>query len=336
MRRRVARPLAVLVGAVIAVWSSGVALAAPGSEVVCRFDPAYREVSGLAASTQHPGVLWLHEDSGSGPSLHAIDARTCATVATLRISGARARDFEAVGMGTMPDGAPAIWLGDIGDNTDSWPWVEVLRIREPAELADATVRARAFRVTYPDRPHNAETLLVHDDQLWIVTKQLARGALYRLPNPLRRGVVNVAERVQAETGLVTDGAIAPGGSQYVLRDYFDAQIFVGLPPGEPGARVDLPAQRQGEAITFSADGSALYIASEQDRRLVRIPLTEESATPGAAVASASPSVTAAAEPADDPSESALDGSSSVSPWVIALAGAAIVAVFAIAERRRRS
>lgn len=309
------------------------------ADVVCRFSAAYREVSGLAASTQHPGVLWLHEDSGSGPWIHAIDATTCATLANVRIAGAQARDFEAIGMGTMPDGTPAIWLGDIGDNQDSWPWVEVLRIREPRQLGDRTVRARTFRIDYPDRPHNAETLLVHGSSLWIVTKQLARGALYRLPEPLRADRVNTAVRVQGETGLVTDGAIAPDGSRYVLRDYFDAQLFAGLPPGAPGARVDLPAQRQGEAITFSADGTALYVASEQDRRLIRIPVDRApSATASSAPGSASPSASTPPMDGSVPSSSSTVPSTPPSslPWgAIGVAAILIAGVFAVAERMRR-
>lgn len=331
--------IAVLVGAsLVSAWAPPAHAAAP-PEFVCRFSPEYREVSGLAASTLHPGILWLHEDSGSGPFLHAIDATTCRTVATLRVRDTRgadiaARDVEGIAMGTMPDGSAAIWLGDIGDNRDSWPWVEVLRIREPAVLRDRTVRAASFRFTYPDRPHDAEALLANGGRLWVVTKQLARGALYALPDPLRAGTVNRAERIRGETGLVTDGAIAPDGSRYVLRDYFGAQLFVGLPPGEPGPSVDLPAQRQGEAITFSADGAALYVASEQDRRLFRVSLPGSDASvsvgsPSAAAPSGASTGASSAAPAEGSNG---DGP----PWpAIGLAGIAIIGVFVAAERRRR-
>ena len=259
-----------------ALLGSAVPPAATASEAsfapVCRFDSSFTEVSGLAASTQHPGILWLHEDSGGGPRLYAINSVTCKTVASLRIKGARARDFEAIAMGKMPDGSPAIWLGDIGDNLDSWPYVEMLRIREPLVLSSGDVRAKTLRFTYSDQPHNAEALLAYGSRLWVVTKQLARGGLYRLPQPLSAKKVNVATRVRTETGLVTDGAISPDGSRYILRDYFDAQLFTGLPPGSPGQVIELPAQVQGEAITFSADGSALFVASENDRRLFRMNL----------------------------------------------------------------
>ena len=202
--------------------------------------------------------------------IFAVDERSCRTLATFKIRGSRARDYEAIASGTDARGRSVIWLGDIGDNLDSWPYVEVLRILEPAALKSQTVSARTLRVTYPDRPHNAETLLANpgSPQLWIVTKQLAHGSLYSLPNPPKR--VNKASLIQVEDGLITDGAVSPQGDRYVLRDYFQATVYSGLPPGRAQMTFDLPGQFQGEAITWTADGKALLIAGERDARLLRV------------------------------------------------------------------
>jgi len=70
--------------------------------------------------------------------------------------------------------------------------------------------------------------------------------------------------------LITDGAIAPDASGYVLRDYLDVHFFQGLPPGRKIATMPLPAQPQGEAITWTSDGSALLTASEDDNRILRV------------------------------------------------------------------
>ena len=40
--------------------------------------PGLTEVSGVVASWQHPGTLWVHDDSGSGADLYAIDGETAA------------------------------------------------------------------------------------------------------------------------------------------------------------------------------------------------------------------------------------------------------------------
>lgn len=244
-------------------------------DIVCRFtDHRLTEISGMAPSIVHPGVLYVHNDSSGGPSVYAVSASTCRVLARITVQGAAARDFEAIASGRDRKGRPVLWIGDIGDNLDSWDAVEILRIPEPQRLVDQALRPRRYRFTYRDRPHNAETLLADPagPRLWVVTKQLARGSLYALPDPLRRSGTNSAQRVQSEGGITTDGAVSPDGTRYVLRDYFDAVVYQGLPPGREVSRVYLPAQPQGEAIAWSSDGRSLLIASERDDRLLRVAL----------------------------------------------------------------
>ena len=246
-----------------------------GVTEVCRFsDSRLTEMSGLAWSPSHPGVLWTHNDSGGGPYIYAIDAKTCKTLARVRIAGIPARDIEAIAPGRDKLGRPVLWIADIGDNNDSWPYVRIHRVREPATIASVTVPAKTYRVRYADRPHNAETLLADpkSQQLWIVTKQLAHGSLYVLPKKLSTSGINVAKPIRVEGGLVTDGAVSPDGSRYVLRDYVNGTMFDGLPPGRDGREFPLPFQLQGEAITWTPDGKALLVASERDNRLLRVEL----------------------------------------------------------------
>ncbi|MEI6361761.1 MAG: hypothetical protein WCP95_06475 [Actinomycetes bacterium] len=246
-----------------------------GVTEVCRFsDSRLTEMSGLAWSPSHPGVLWTHNDSGGGPYIYAIDAKTCKTLARVRIAGIPARDIEAIAPGRDKLGRPVLWIADIGDNNDSWPYVRIHRVREPATIASVTVPAKTYRVRYADRPHNAETLLADpkSQQLWIVTKQLAHGSLYVLPKKLSTSGINVAKPIRVEGGLVTDGAVSPDGSRYVLRDYVNGTMFDGLPPGRNRREFPLPFQLQGEAITWTPDGKALLVASERDNRLLRVEL----------------------------------------------------------------
>ena len=249
------------------------ARAETGVTEVCRFsDSRLIEISGLAWSPSHPGVLWTHNDSGGGPYIYAIDSRTCKTLARVRIAGIPARDIEAIAPGRDKKGRPVLWIADIGDNNDSWPYVRIHRIREPARIASVTVPAKTYRVAYADRPHNAEAILAdpNSPQLWIVTKQLAHGSLYALPKKLSTTKVNIAKPLRVEGGLVTDGAVSPDGRRYVLRDYVNATMFDGLPPGRNPQEFALPLQIQGEAITWTRDGTALLVASERDNRLLRV------------------------------------------------------------------
>ena len=302
---------------------------------VCRFsDARLAEISGLTRSVRHPNTLWAINDSSGGPYLYAIDERSCDVQARVRLAGAQARDFEAIAAGRDERGRPTIWVGDIGDNRDSWPNVQLLALREPGELTDRTVPVRTWAFTYGDRPHDAEALLADptSPRLWVVTKQLASGALVSLA-PVLDGATQTQE-LSRVGGLVTDGAMSPDGSRYVLRDYVDARIFTGPPPGQELQRITLPVQPQGEAITWSADGEALLIASEGDDRLLRIPITSEiaeaSETPTASMASSAAATVSAqreATPVGPPT--------AVMAALIAVGLLVISALLLIAERARR-
>lgn len=273
MRRWLSSGIALALG--IAALTLAPTQAAPTWKVQCNFsDKRFTEISGMTRSQSFPGVLYVHNDSSGGPYIYAVDERTCKTLATLKIDDSRARDYEAIATGSDAKGRAVIWLGDLGDNLDSWPYVELLRIREPSALKSQTLASRTLRVKYPDRPHNAEALLANPTnlQVWIATKQLAHGSLYSLPNPPRK--VNTLTKIQIEDGLITDGAISPQGDRYVVRTYFDATVYSGLPPGRKQVSFDLPGQFQGEAITWTADGKALLVASERDDRLLRVEIPQ--------------------------------------------------------------
>lgn len=275
MRIRRHRPVVVLaVTGVLAFVSSllvsPLAHADQGVTVVCKFsDPRFTELSGMARSILHPHVLWMHNDSGGGPLLFAVDERTCATLATVRVAGAPARDLEGIATARDSSGAAVIWLGDVGDNQDSWPYLRLHRILEPTSLSDQTVTPTfTYRFTYPDGPHNTETVMAYGDRVWVVTKQLAHGSLYLVP--LRKKGIAVARKLRTEGGLITDGSISPDGTRYALRDYVNVKIVTGLPPGTSAGYVSLPNQAQGEAVAWTADSKALLITSERDARLLRV------------------------------------------------------------------
>ncbi|MDX3328932.1 MULTISPECIES: WD40 repeat domain-containing protein [unclassified Streptomyces] len=225
-------------------------------------DPRITESSGLAASRLHPGVYWTHNDSDDGPYVYAVDSRTGKTVATITMKGVgEPRDVEAISLG--PDGN--LYVGDIGDNLDgTWDHVWIYRFPEPKQLADATVRATQFDVTYADGARNAEAMMVHPTtgRVYIASKREGGGGLYEGPEKLTAGGANVFRRV-GEVPWVTDGAFSPDGKELVLRSYFSARryAFEGGRLGEDHA-VSAPLQGQSESVTYTADGSAMMFGSE--------------------------------------------------------------------------
>ena len=252
-------------------------ISASSPEVICELtDPRLTEISGMAPSQLHSGVLWVHNDSGDKARLYAVQLSNCAVVGELALRDVSARDFEGLAAGVDAQGRPVLWVGDIGDNRDSWSDVSIYRIREPKKLGKTSAQVQRYRFTYEDRPHNAETILADPDsqQLWIVTKQMASGSIYALPKKLRKSGINTAKKIGSATGLITDGAIKADGTTFVLRDYFDAQFFRGLPEGVVDEKIDLPGQPQGEAIAWLPGENAVVIASEGDNRLIRVNLPE--------------------------------------------------------------
>ncbi len=234
-------------------------LAASGPTVVLRMhDPALVESSGLAVSGRHPGVVWTHPDGGTVAQVMAVDRRGD-TVATLTLDGINPYDPEALAPGSD---RRTLWLGDIGDNSVRRPDVSAFLVTEPRRLADRTVRARWFRFTYPDGPHDAEALLVDPDtgRLMIATKSFGDAGLYQAPSTLvtQEDGVNRLERIADVPPLVTDGAFLSDG-RFVLRTYTDAHVY-----DRPGHEIDsfaLPPQPQGESVADEGD-DALLVGSE--------------------------------------------------------------------------
>jgi hypothetical protein len=324
-----------------------VALAAPAAAVdgvteVCSFtDERFTEISGMTYSQRHDNVIYLHNDSSGGPRIYAVDAVTCETVATLTVAGIEARDMEAIGSGRDAKGRPVLWIGDIGDNRSSWPEVRLHRVREPKVLRDRTVASRTYRFTYPERPLDAEALLADpaSSRVWVVTKQLAKGTVYALPKRLSRSEVNVATPVGTAGALVTDGSVSPDGTRFALRDYVDAEVFDGLPPGADAQTVYLPLQLQGEAMTWTQDGAALLVASERDDRLLRVEVPAAQSVVVDAGRSATPSPSDEVEPTVGAEEGPeLTAGEDGQLPVVLLAGGLLLAaggVIAIAEWARR-
>jgi hypothetical protein len=305
----------------------------PGPPVVLTLaDPTIDESSGLAVSASHPYVVWTHNDGGSVAQVDAID-RHGATVARVTLAGIDPYDPEALAPGTDARGRPALFLGDLGDNDRRRPDVSVFRFAEPSRLADQTVPATWYRFTYPDRPHDAEALLVGPTgRILIATKALSGAGLYRAPRHLvtQDQGTNRLTRIAGVPSIVTDGAYLPDG-RFVLRTY--TAVYVYDRPGHEVARAELPPQPQGESV--AADGDRLLIGSEGvHSHVLAVPVptghTLSPPPPTTSVPTHPPSATAAPR---QPSSSGTPG------WALAGLGALVVlagaAALAAARRRTR-
>lgn len=141
------------------------------------------EASGLVASRAHTGVLWSHNDGGAQPGIFALGLDgSHLGFHRLPVGVVDAEDMAIAGGATGDD----LYLADIGDNGEERRSIAVLRFPEPEPGAPGPiVGVERFEFSYPDRPHNAETLLVDEANglIVIITKEQADGLGGR-PDPL--------------------------------------------------------------------------------------------------------------------------------------------------------
>jgi hypothetical protein len=231
------------------------------------------------------------------------DGRTAAVV---RVSGVPATDWEAISAYRDASGRPMLAVADIGDNTASRPFVEIVVLPEPP-ARDATVRPeRAIRLQYPTGAVDAEALLVDPDgrRAFVVTKGFG-GTVYEVPPDVWRGTATASGAASpaaspaassaassaaaagapatfvARAGvpliLVTDGVMGPGGHP-LLRTYSELAVLPPLDDAvtggslQPLAILRLPAQRQGEGLTLRDARTALVGSEGTGEAVLRVPL----------------------------------------------------------------
>ena len=255
--------------------------------VLGRTPAGITEASGIVAGRRNAGTLWLHNDSGAGPRIYAV-SMTGMMQAVYDLAGASAQDWEdlAIGPGPKP-GSSYLYIGDIGDNGTSRANVQVYRVEEP-DIRGASPTTpvmlssvERFTLVYPDRAHNAETLLVdpRTSDLYIVVKSGdGVSPVFRAPAPLSATAPITLQQVAVlRFGMAplpggrttTGGEISPSGDEIAIRTY-DAAFLWRRPSGMTvadalmGMPCPLPLriEIQGEALGFTSDGSGYYTVSE--------------------------------------------------------------------------
>jgi hypothetical protein len=254
-------------------------------------DKKLKEAPALAASLRYPGLYWTLNDSGNDPLLFAFDL-SGQVLAELRVANADNEDWEAMQVVPGRDGQPIVYVGDIGDNRDDRGDVTLYRVPEPeftptpGKMAvGRTAPAEAFRLSFPDKGHDAEALLANPvtGEMLIVSKDFSgRARVYRVP-PFQAGsrgnlelVAMLDLRFLGPLGnAVTDGSVASDGSKIALRTY-TAGLEYDVAPGadmvsalgrQPRA-FPLDDGPQGEGIGYRPDRQALLTTGESTPTVV--------------------------------------------------------------------
>ena len=262
------------------------------------------ESSGMAASSLYDGVIWVVEDTGEPPLDRPVIrafAESGAEVGSVTLEGWNNRDTEALSMGP----GRVLWVADIGDNRAVRETVVLHTFAEPDTLGTTRLEPVSYRLRYPDRPVDAEALMVDpvDGRVYVATKSIVGdGSLYVAPEELIATVTHDLTLVTSAPSWITDGSFTPDGEQLILLRglpsvsttaiVYDVARPGGGRPAEftQTAEIRLPRQSQPEMLTVTQDGSALLVGSEgADEPVWSVSL---------------PGPTAATTPAPEPSGSA--------------------------------
>jgi hypothetical protein len=202
-------------------WCAGLSTKTDGAVA----NRALTELSGLAASHRHPGVLWAHNDSGNGDSGNGDSGNETAIFAigpggedlgVFALPGVVGVDIEDIALA-----GDQIYLADIGDNRRQRDEALVYRFAEPDPSKPGLVReVETLHLRYPDGPHDAEALLVDptSGELVVIDKQFK---------------------------------LASGDTDTLLTAA-PAEVFVGTPPFSDKAVVDLRAEGEVSLDRFKA------------------------------------------------------------------------------------
>lgn len=236
------------------------------------------EASGVVASRQNPGVLWVHNDSGDSARLFAVNTQGT-LLGIYSIIGATAIDWEDIAIGPGPNsGVDYLYIGDIGDNAASRSSVSLYRVPEPEVSAFQSPQTFSLSGTesivlhYPDGARDAETLMVDplNGDTYVISKREARSRIYRLPyQPWTAQAQTLEYLGELSWGGAVAGEISPNGNEVIVKSYwlvflYDRPAGTNLWDSLSGEGGILPyaPEPQGEAVAFCSLGSGYFTVSE--------------------------------------------------------------------------
>ena len=258
------------------------------------------EASGLAQSRLHPDRLWIVNDGGSPPVLHAIGTNG-ASEGSLTLEPSTNVDWEAMASFELDERA---WLlvADTGDNEGARVTSTIYVVEEPPLSGNTdVVKPPDWSVSFrwPDGPQDCEAVAVDaaNGRILLLSKRSIPAVLYELPLRPASDDVITATRLGPVDSLPQPTAddlaraapernwhwqptaldVAPDGRAAVILTYRAVYHFdrVNDEPWiealrKPTTVIDLGGIREAEAIAFVDQGVVLFTVEAPAAPLYRI------------------------------------------------------------------
>lgn len=244
------------------------------------------EASGLVASKNFPGKLWVHNDSGDKNRIFLMN-QDAGYQGTIYLNGVINRDWEDIAISRFPDNESYIFIADIGDNdANYYNEYYIYKFKEPKEAPtpnnDLYIgNIETIKFKYSDGSRDAETLLIDHKtkDFYLVTKRENRIRLYRIAAPQSTNSINTAQFVTeipiggslggVPTGA-TGGDISSDNSEIIIKSYFQiyywkltsSETILQAISRKYDKLLPYSPEPQGEGICFGSDDKGYYTIGE--------------------------------------------------------------------------
>lgn len=256
------------------------------------------EASGIVQSAWDDDRLWVHNDSGNGSQIFAVNFE--GELLGALVLPVRNRDWEEIARGPCDAEdwrRSCLYIGEIGDNNGRYDSVAIHRVREPQHLDGGSIeldesQVETMHLVYPDGPRDAEAFVVDDRQsIWILSKRpQGQTRLYTAnfrENTSPRELRYVREYAfnhlsfRGRADFLTAADWDPERRIMILRLYTMAVAFL-VPSGDLSDLFDLPGQivptgfdLQGEGIGWLRDGGYVHISEGRNVRIWKVGLQDQ-------------------------------------------------------------
>ena len=260
-------------------------------------DKTLTETSGMALSRRNENLLWVINDGGNPPIIHAVGLDG-SDRGQVHLLNAKNRDWEDLAAFQFEDESYLL-IGDCGDNNRIQKSSFLYAVVEPqmgkTGFPDGFSVPWKWRIefSYIDGPRDCEGLAVdtNNQQILILTKRTVPPVIYTLPlAPPNTKTILSAQPVATLNGIPVPSSeelredplygrfrsqptamdISPDGKTIAILTYRQPYLFNRY-RNESWAKVfdrpfkalSMPRMRQAEAICFSSDGTSLFVTSEK-------------------------------------------------------------------------